>query len=134
MSTGLEHRPHHQPKQLDVVSRHSPLSPYYSPDGSPVTSGDYEQRIKDKLKAAERQIPPWIRWLARRGPPPSRTRTILTTSTTIVVTSVLLVYFANAVVVYDKETRIDQLLKERLLLRHQRDELIALSHSAPHHH
>ncbi|KAL5034520.1 hypothetical protein BDV3_004080 [Batrachochytrium dendrobatidis] len=127
MSTGLEPLSN-QPRSINVASRHSVVSPYYSPDGFPVTSGDYEQRIKDRLKAATESMPPWIRWFTQKKRDRSRGLSILTMATTLVVGSALIVYFANVAVVREKESKIIKLLEERQLLRHKKEELLKLSH------
>ncbi|KAI8922928.1 hypothetical protein BC831DRAFT_473795 [Entophlyctis helioformis] len=108
-------------------TRRGQLSPYNSPDGMPVTSGAYEQLMKDRLKLAHRFTPPWLRWASARGGSSlfARTRSALYISTVLVFGSIAIVYAANTYVVFQKEERIIRLIAERQQLRQQRTDLLA---------
>ncbi|KAL2914327.1 hypothetical protein HK105_206099 [Polyrhizophydium stewartii] len=112
---------------LTADQRRRAVSPYFSPDNEPVTSGDYEQRIKDTIKHEQRMTPPWMRWGSRYPTMMSRAKSTMFIATTLVVTSSFMIYLANAYVVMQKERRINELLEERSLLRRQRQELLKIT-------
>ncbi|KAI8899691.1 hypothetical protein BC833DRAFT_584842 [Globomyces pollinis-pini] len=84
-----------------------PQSPYFSPVGTPQTSGDYSQRIKNKLKESKK--PFFYKFNARRSP--------IFLGATMVTSSFIAIYFSNVLVTYEKEKMVETLLAERNRLR-----------------
>ena len=71
---------------------HEQSSAYYHPQGIPVTSGDYEQRVKNQLLQSRIQHPK-VNWNWRNSP--AKVGAFLVTST------IAAVYMANIIMVFE---------------------------------
>jgi hypothetical protein len=105
-SQGISKRPIERSHLPPVVT--NPNSPYFSETGAPVTIGDYEQRVKNVIKMAQRKRFTFsFNWKKS----PYFVGGFLLASTTAAV------YCTNVLIVYEKERLIEQLLAERNRLR-----------------
>ncbi|KAJ3322928.1 hypothetical protein HDV06_002587 [Boothiomyces sp. JEL0866] len=83
-----------------------PKSPYYSETGIPKTTGDYQQRVKNTFDI---KPPAWYKVPFRKSP--------IFIGAAILFGTTVAVFFSNAAIVYGKERKVGELLKERDRLR-----------------